>query len=183
MQASIDTDQSCKYARSYYLFFIHRRRTVQERAVLKWPGNDIPIFRKNQTALIELNALVDELPDQCSYAPAGFGKVGIRQHILDTLNERRRRVHKGHNFDKVFAECQLYFLNTTSIELHVTSMKFSLYPTKNSMFYKFNLIIIILSPQGDGRAKNVKSQASEAEKDSHKNSADHMKVHDNTKVS
>jgi len=68
---------------------------------------------------MELNTLVDELVDQCSYAPAGFGKVGIRQHILDTLNERRRRVHKGHNFDEVDVECQLYIINMTSMEFHV----------------------------------------------------------------
>lgn len=54
---------------------------------------------------MELDILVDELAEKCSYAPAGFGKPGIRQHILDTLNERRRRVHKGHDFNKVFAEC------------------------------------------------------------------------------
>ena len=106
MQVSIEIYWSCKYAQSYCLFLIHRKRTVQTQAALKWPGNDIPIFRKNQTALMQLNALVDELADQSSYAPAGFGKAGIRQHILDTLNERRRRVHKAHNFDKVLAECQ-----------------------------------------------------------------------------
>ena len=40
---------------------------------------------KNQTAFMELDILVDELAEKCSYAPAGFGKPGIRQHILDTL--------------------------------------------------------------------------------------------------
>lgn len=90
-----------------FLFFIKRRHTVQEHAVQKWPGNDIPIFRKNQTALKELNALVDELSETCSYAPAGLGKIGIRQYILDTLNERRRRVHSGHDFDMVPTELHL----------------------------------------------------------------------------
>ena len=72
MQVSIEIYRSCKYAQSYCLFLIHRRRTVQKQAVLKWPGNDIPMFRKNQTALMQLNALIDELADQCSYAPTGF---------------------------------------------------------------------------------------------------------------
>lgn len=80
---------------------INRRRTVQESAVKRWPGNHIPIFRKNVDALSELENLVNELVGSCSYAPAGFGRVGIRQHILDTLNERRRRIHKGHDYNKV----------------------------------------------------------------------------------
>ena len=69
---------------------------MQERAVRKWPGNAIPIFRKNLTALRELNELVDELAETCT-----FDKGGIRKHILDTLNERRRRIHKGHDYEKV----------------------------------------------------------------------------------
>lgn len=55
-------------------------------------------FRKNVKALKELNELVVELAETCTYAPAGFDKRGIRQHILDTLNERRQRIHKGHNY-------------------------------------------------------------------------------------
>ena len=90
---------------------INRRRSVQERAVQKWPGNAIPIFRKNITALKELNGLVDELAKTCTYAPAGFDKSGIRQHILDTLNERRRRIHNGHDYEKVYCfKCQLVCL-------------------------------------------------------------------------
>ena len=80
---------------------MYRRQNVQERAVQKWPGNDIPIFRKNIKAMKELNELVEELTETCTYAPAGFNKAGIRQHILDTLNERRSRIHKGHDYDKV----------------------------------------------------------------------------------
>ena len=81
---------------------MYRRRSVQERAVQKWPGNAILIFRKNITALKELNELVDELAQTCTYVPAGFDKSGIRQHILDTLNERRRRIHNGHDYEKVY---------------------------------------------------------------------------------
>ena len=83
-------------------FVMYRRRNVQERAVRRWPGNAIPIFRKNVKALKELNELVDELAETCTYVPAGFDKRGIRQHILDTLNERRRRIHKGHDYEKVY---------------------------------------------------------------------------------
>lgn len=52
-------------------------------------------------ALKQLNELVDELALTCTYTPAGFNKGGIRQHILDTLNERRRRIHNGHDYEKV----------------------------------------------------------------------------------
>ena len=87
---------------------MYRRRGVQERAVQKWLGNAIPIFRKNITALKELNELVDELAETCTFAPTGFDKSGIRQHILDSLNERRRRIHNGHDYEKVHCfKCQL----------------------------------------------------------------------------
>ena len=33
-------------------------------------------------ALKELTELVDELAETCTYAPAGFNKGGIRQHIF-----------------------------------------------------------------------------------------------------
>lgn len=46
--------------------------------------------------------MVDELAETCTYAPAGFDKGGIRQHILETLNERRWRIHKGHDYEKVY---------------------------------------------------------------------------------
>ena len=71
-------------------FVMYRRRNVQERAVRRWPGNAIPVSRKNVKALKELNELVDESAETCTYAPAGFDKSGIRQHILDTLNDQRR---------------------------------------------------------------------------------------------
>ena len=80
---------------------MHRRRTVQECTVNKWPGNNIPTFRKNEKALKELEIFVDELAETCTYSPAGFGRQGIRKHVLDTLTERRRRIHQGHDYEKV----------------------------------------------------------------------------------
>ena len=40
---------------------MHRRRPVQEKLVQKWLENNIPIFRKNVTALKKLEELVEEL--------------------------------------------------------------------------------------------------------------------------
>ena len=54
----------------------------------------------------ELDKLVAMLVADCSYCPPStpgivFGKNAIRQHILDTLNERRRRVHSGYDYESV----------------------------------------------------------------------------------
>ena len=73
---------------SFGVFVMHRRRAVQERTVNKWPGNNNSIFLKNEKVLKELETFVDELAESCTYSPAGFGKQGIRKHILDTLTER-----------------------------------------------------------------------------------------------
>lgn len=88
------------------MFVMHRRRAVQERTVNKWPGNNIPIFRKNEKALKEL--------------PAGFGRQGIRKHILDTLTERRR-IHKGHDFEKVLTKCHVFM---TEVQINISTMEF-----------------------------------------------------------
>jgi len=74
---------------------------VREAANKKWPGNDIPTFKKKSAALKELEALVDQLEDECSYEPAGFDRRGIKQHVLDVLNERRRHTRNGHDYSKV----------------------------------------------------------------------------------
>ena len=74
-------------------------------AVSTLPGNSIPCFKgkvgvENRA---KLSTLVDSLVRECSYTPssiscATFGKSGIKQHIIDSLNERRRRVHSGHDY-------------------------------------------------------------------------------------
>ena len=60
---------------------MHRRRPVQEKVVQKWLGNNIPVFRKNVTALKNREQLVEELAASCTYEPAGFNKQGIRQNL------------------------------------------------------------------------------------------------------
>ena len=52
-----------------------------------------------------MNDMVAKLLPECHYAPTSipgvvFGHSGIQQHILDTLNERRR-VHQGYDFEQV----------------------------------------------------------------------------------
>lgn len=83
-----------------YYKFCCRKKAVRAAAIKKWPGNDIPIFRKNKKTTDELDALVDEL-DDCIFEPVGFDKTAIRQHIIDIMNERRRSVRNGYDYTSV----------------------------------------------------------------------------------
>lgn len=78
-----------------------RRNAVIQAAIQKWPGNDIPIFKKDVSARKELDDLVKSLESECSFEPAGFNANSIRQHIMDVLNERRRKHRNGHDYTQV----------------------------------------------------------------------------------
>jgi hypothetical protein len=69
------------------LHFNFRKKAVRAAAIKKWPGNNIPIFRKNKQETEQLDALVDEL-DDCIFETVGFDKPAIRQHIIDIMNEK-----------------------------------------------------------------------------------------------
>ena len=86
---------------SCFIFHSNRKKAVRAAAVKKWPGNSLPNFKKSPESLKELASLVEELTDDCSYAPVGFNNDQIRQHILDVLNERRRSIRNGHDYTKV----------------------------------------------------------------------------------
>ena len=84
------------------------RNRVHAATCSMWPGNELPIFKgeKGKENTKKLDDLVSKLLPDCHYGPTSlpgvvFGRSGIRQHVLDTLNERRRRVHSGHDYDKV----------------------------------------------------------------------------------
>lgn len=81
------------------LNFTFRKKAVRAAAIKKWPGNTIPIFRKNKQETEQLDALVDEL-DDCIFEPVGFDKAAIRQHIIDIMNERRS-VRNGYDYTSV----------------------------------------------------------------------------------
>lgn len=66
---------------------------------MAWPGNDLPIFRGNKENMNKLDDLVKELVPTCS--SKFFAEASIRQHIIDTLAERRRQVKKGYDYSKV----------------------------------------------------------------------------------
>ena len=81
---------------------------VSEAARRKWPGNQIPTFYNNPTNMAELDNLVTKLLPECSLTY--FNKKHIRQHILDTLTERRRNVKRGHDYDNVGCDRECYWL-------------------------------------------------------------------------
>ena len=76
-------------------------------------NNNIPKFKTNKTAVAELSQLVEELVAECSFPPLNFGRDGIKQHILDVLNERRRHQRNGHDYSKVSSTIYLsHFIKT-----------------------------------------------------------------------
>lgn len=68
-------------------------------AKLAWPGNDIPIFRGNKDNVAKLEDLVKELKP--TIANRFFDEDAIRQHIIDSLSERRRQIIRGHDYTQV----------------------------------------------------------------------------------
>ena len=66
-----------------------------------WPGNDIPIFRSDNTNLKKLSDLVDELAAAGTCETPQFGKPAIRKHILDSLVKQRWMVKKGYDYLQV----------------------------------------------------------------------------------
>ena len=86
----------------FLLILLHplRRKAVTDAATSKWPGNNIPVFKKDNEAKKELEVLVEKLSPDCTCEPAGFNDESIKQHILDVLNERRRRHRNGHDYTK-----------------------------------------------------------------------------------
>lgn len=69
-----------KFPQIFEIRFLIRRKAIRTAAINRWPGNDIPNFKKNKVAVDELNDLVNYLED-CSFPPLNFGKEGIKQHI------------------------------------------------------------------------------------------------------
>lgn len=90
---------------------------MSEAAIANWPGNEMPNFKKDPAAKEELENLVAEIVPKCSYEPAGFDKASIRQHILDVINERRRRHRNGHDYTQVIVDSLLYYFVITGMSL------------------------------------------------------------------
>ena len=74
-----------------------RRNKVAKVASETWPGNKIPTFKNNNKNIQKLNEVALELEKECL---PYLNRVGIKQHCLDCLNERRS-VKKGHDYESV----------------------------------------------------------------------------------
>ena len=72
---------------------------MSKAAKIAWPGNDLPTCRGNKASTKKLDDLVKELAPSCS--SKYFTEASIREHIIDTLAERRRQVKRGYDYDKV----------------------------------------------------------------------------------
>ena len=80
-----------------------RRNKIAQVAGETWPGNSIPTFKNNEDGLEKVNAMAIQLEPECL---PYLSRVGIKQHIFDCLNERRRCITQGYDYEKVW----LYFV-------------------------------------------------------------------------
>ncbi|KXJ20248.1 hypothetical protein AC249_AIPGENE16605 [Exaiptasia diaphana] len=78
-----------------------KRNKVKTDAIRCFPGNDIPNFKTCKEAPKKLEELTNSSVEECTHEAAGFYKLGIKQHILDVLNERRRNHRRGRDYDMV----------------------------------------------------------------------------------
>ena len=86
--------------------FLFRRNRVQAAVAREWPGNTAPVLKGNKENLAKLDHLVNTLMVDCAYkipslAEAYFGPKAIKSHALAVLNERRRQIHSGHDYETV----------------------------------------------------------------------------------
>lgn len=113
----------CACTLLYMHILLHSRRNRVNMAVKRqWPGNKLPTFKGQLGKPGELDELVAKLLPECTYSPPSlpgvvFGKKAIRQHILDSLNERRRMVHSGYDYENVcmFSVCVVIGTNKNGI--------------------------------------------------------------------
>ena len=59
----------------YFVFELHCSLTrIRKATSEKFPGNEIPLIRSNPEVAAKVNALVDELADNCCIKSIEFGK-------------------------------------------------------------------------------------------------------------
>ncbi|KAL5515074.1 hypothetical protein EMCRGX_G000192 [Ephydatia muelleri] len=78
--------------------YLMTRNKINKATKEVWSGNDVPKFRGNEEEMKKLDKLVSDLLPICSCKY--FGPQSIRQHILDSLQERRSKIKNGHDYRK-----------------------------------------------------------------------------------
>ena len=81
------------------LLCLGRRHKISKSVKEVWHGNNLPKFRNNEDELKKVNKLVSSPFPTCS--SKYFGPHAIRQHVLHSVQERRRMVKNGHNYAMV----------------------------------------------------------------------------------
>ena len=96
------------------IFYTCRRNKISKATKLAWLGNTLPLFRGNQPNQAKLSGLVNELKETCT--TKYFNEESIREHIIDSIHERRRAVNKGYDYEMV-ANCLTYI---NSMHIHIS---------------------------------------------------------------
>lgn len=98
----IQMDSFIQLKHVLHLFnFLCRRKAIRAAVIEVRPGNNIPSFKNNKEGKQKLNNLVKDLEKECTFGPLNFGKEGIRQYVLDALNECRWHVQKARDYSLV----------------------------------------------------------------------------------
>lgn len=78
---------------------LRRKKQVHRKTVLKFPGNKIPIIRGNPEAKRKIEELVDDCR-QLINPDLGYDEDELRRHLRAILDERRRMVKEGYNYEE-----------------------------------------------------------------------------------
>eukprot|EP00731_Ephydatia_muelleri_P005308 Em0002g1484a len=78
--------------------YLMMRNKVRKAVYDTWKGNSIPLFKTDSAERQKLEELAATLIPTCK--TKYFGERAIRQHIFDSLNEKKRRIRKGVDYTK-----------------------------------------------------------------------------------
>ena len=85
-----------------------RRNKVRKAVYDTWKGNSIPLFKTDSAERQKLEELAATLIPTCK--TKYFGERAIRQHIFDSLTEKKRRIRKGVDYTKV-SMCEICIID------------------------------------------------------------------------
>ncbi|CAB3978003.1 uncharacterized transposon-derived [Paramuricea clavata] len=77
---------------------LRRRKQVHRKTVAMFPGNNIPVFRGNANAQKHFQELTVSCQEHVN-PDIGYDEEELRRHIRAILDERRRMVREGYNYE------------------------------------------------------------------------------------
>ncbi|XP_078356129.1 uncharacterized protein LOC144640939 [Oculina patagonica] len=75
-------------------------KLIRKECLKRWPGNNKVYFRSNNTNSLILSEMVSSLEPLCTVKEIGFGQSAIRNHILQWVSEKNRKLNDGYDFEK-----------------------------------------------------------------------------------